>query len=149
MRLNTKADSEDNEYILSYLPKIKQETFTLGSVYRHYAGAHVQSIVVSHSYLNNRNTKYRQNDESVPDNLMLRLRSTEQETKFRFENKTSIRNWKINLGVNLDYSQYSNTCLLYTFSKDIHESGTNIRLSHLSGYFTMGNFRYCQLFFNG
>jgi hypothetical protein len=57
MRLNTKADSEDNEYILSYLPKIKQETFTLGSVYRHYAGAHVQSIVVSHSYLNNRNPK--------------------------------------------------------------------------------------------
>ena len=36
MRLNTKADSEDNEYILSYLPKIKQETFTLGAVYRHY-----------------------------------------------------------------------------------------------------------------
>ena len=76
-------------------------------------GAHVQSFVVSHSYLINRNTKYRQNDESVPDNLMLRLRSTEQETKFRFENKTSIRNWKINLGVNLDYSQYSNT----TFQK--------------------------------
>ena len=42
MRLNTKADSEDNEYILSYLPKIKQETFTVGAVYRHYAGAHVQ-----------------------------------------------------------------------------------------------------------
>ena len=33
MRLNTKADSEDNEYILSYLPKIKQETFTPGAVY--------------------------------------------------------------------------------------------------------------------
>ena len=113
MRLNTKADSEDNEYILSYLPKIKQETFTLGAVYRHYAGPHVQSVVVSHSYLNNRNTKYRQNDESVPENLMLRLRSTEQETKFRFENNSSFRNWKVNLGVNLDYSQYTNT----TFQK--------------------------------
>ena len=66
MRLNTKADSEDNEYILSYLPKIKQETFTLGAVYRHYAGPHVQSVVVSHSYLNNRNTKYRQNDAPLP-----------------------------------------------------------------------------------
>ena len=113
MRLNTKADSEDNEYILSYLPKIKQETFTLGAVYRHYAGPHVQSVVVSHSYLNNRNTKYRQNDESIPENLMLRLRSTEQETKFRFENNSSFRNWKVNLGVNLDYSQYTNT----TFQK--------------------------------
>ena len=126
MRLNTKADSEDNEYILSYLPKIKQETFTLGSVYRHYAGAHVQSIVVSHSYLNNRNTKYRQNDEGVPDNLMLRLRSTEQETKFRFENKSSIRNWKINLGVNLDYSQYSNTTFqkIYTNQAQIFDYHT-------------------------
>ena len=113
MRLNTKADSEDNEYILSYLPKIKQETFTLGAVYRHYAGPHMQSVVVSHSYLNNRNTKYRQNDESIPENLMLRLRSTEQETKFRFENNSSFRNWKVNLGVNLDYSQYTNT----TFQK--------------------------------
>ena len=109
MRLNTKADSEDNEYILSYLPKIKQETFTVGAVYRHYAGAHVQSAVVSHSYLNNRNTKYRRNDESHPDNLMLRLRSTEQETKLRLENSTTFRNWKINRGINLDYSQYTNT----------------------------------------
>lgn len=109
MRLNTKANNEDNEYILSYLPKIKQETFTLGAVYRHYAGAHVQSVVLSHSYLNNRNTKYRQNDESNPDNLMLRLRSTEQETKLRLENTSSFRRWKINVGVNLDYSQYTNT----------------------------------------
>ena len=97
MKLNTKADDEDNEYILSYLPKIQQETFTLGAVYRHYAGAHVQSVVASHSYLNNRNTKYQQNDESDPEHLMLRLRSTEQNTQLRLEN----------------YSQYSNT----TFQK--------------------------------
>lgn len=113
MKLNTKADNEDNEYILSYLPKIQQETFTLGAVYRHYAGAHVQSVIASHSYLNNRNTKYQQNDESNPDNLMLRLRSTEQNTQFRLENSSSFRSWKVTLGANLDYSQYSNT----TFQK--------------------------------
>ena len=38
MRRNTKLDGEKAEYILSYLPKIQQETFTLGAVYRHYAG---------------------------------------------------------------------------------------------------------------
>ena len=108
MKLNTKANNEDNEYILSYLPKIQQETFTLGAVYRHYAGAHVQSVVASHSYLNNRNTKYQQNDESDPDHLMLRLRSTEQNTQLRLEN-----NWKVTVGTSLDYSQYSNT----TFQK--------------------------------
>ena len=113
MKLNTKADDEDNEYILSYLPKIQQETFTLGAVYRHYAGAHVQSVVASHSYLNNRITKYQQNDESDPDHLMLRLRSTEQNTQLRLENSSSFRNWKVTVGTSLDYSQYSNT----TFQK--------------------------------
>ena len=113
MKLNTKADDEDNEFILSYLPKIQQETFTLGAVYRHYAGAHVQSVVASHSYLNNRNTKYQQNDESDPDHLMLRLRSTEQNTQLRLENSSSFRNWKVTVGTSLDYSQYSNT----TFQK--------------------------------
>lgn len=109
MKLNTKLDGEKAEYILSYLPKIQQETFTLGAVYRHYAGIHVQSVVVSHSYLNNRNTKYLNNDESSADNLSLKLRSVEQETKFRIENTSTLGNWKINFGANLDYSQYTNT----------------------------------------
>lgn len=109
MKLNTKLDGEKAEYILSYLPKIQQETFTLGAVYRHYAGIHVQSVVVSYSYLNNRNTKYLNNDESSTDNLSLKLRSVEQETKFRIENTSTFGNWKINFGANLDYSQYTNT----------------------------------------
>lgn len=109
MKLNTKLDGEKAEYILSYLPKIQQEAFTLGAVYRHYAGIHVQSVVVSHSYLNNRNTKYLNNDESSTDNLSLKLRSVEQETKFRIENTSTFGNWKINFGANLDYSQYTNT----------------------------------------
>lgn len=113
MELNTGADSEENEYILGYLPKIEQETFTIGAVYKHYAGAHVQSVVASHSYLNNRNTKYFQNDASSPDNLMLRLKSTEQGSKLRFENSSSFRNWKINVGLNIEYNQYTTT----TFQK--------------------------------
>lgn len=121
MELNTKADSEENEYILSYLPKIEQETYTIGTVYKHYAGPHVQSIVISHSYLRNRNTKYFQNDESMPDNLMLRLKSTEQGTKFRFENSSSFRNWKINAGFNIEYNQYATT----TFQKVyVHQEHT-------------------------
>ena len=81
----------------------------MGAVYRHYAGAHVQSVVISHSYLNNRNTKYLHNDESTEENLTLRLRSVEQETKLRLENSSTFGAWKVNLGLNLDYSQYTNT----------------------------------------
>lgn len=111
MRLNTKLEGEKAEYILSYLPKIQQETFTLGAVYRHYADAHVQTAVISHSYLNNRNTKYLHNGESTEENLMLRLRSVEQETKLRLENSSTFGAWRVNLGFNLDYSQYTNTSL--------------------------------------
>ena len=80
MKLNLDLTGEDAEYILSYLPVIEQETFTLGAMYRHYAGKHTQSLSVSHNFLRNKNTKYLNNDESREDNLMLRLRSTEQKT---------------------------------------------------------------------
>ena len=118
MRLNTKLTGEKAEYILSYLLKIQQETFTLGAVYRHYAGAHVQTAVVSHSYLNNRNTKYRNNNEEQPDDLILRLRSVEQETKLRLENSSTFGVWKVNLGVNLDYSQYTNTSFQKVYAEN-------------------------------
>lgn len=88
MKLNLDEKGEENEYLLSYLPRIQQETFTVGAVYRHFAGRHVQSVALSHNYLNNRNTKYRNNDESTPDNLTLRLRGVEQKTTLRFENRS-------------------------------------------------------------
>ena len=39
MKLNTGMEdmSEKNQYILSYLPVVKQKTYTLGAVYKHYA----------------------------------------------------------------------------------------------------------------
>lgn len=43
-------------------------------------GGHAQTVTLSHSYLNNRNTKYLGNDESSEDNLTLRLRAVEQKT---------------------------------------------------------------------
>lgn len=136
MKLNTKLDGEKAEYILSYLPKIQQETFTLGAVYRHYAGAHVQSVVISHSYLNNRNTKYLNNDESSAENLSLKLRSVEQETKCRIENASTFGNWKVNLGANLDYSQYTNT----TFQRVYIDGGKTFDYHTYLGFWRWGLF---------
>lgn len=136
MKLNTKLNGEKAEYILSYLPKIQQETFTLGAVYRHYAGAHVQSVVISHSYLNNRNTKYLNNDESSAENLSLKLRSVEQETKFRIENASTFGNWKVNFGANLDYSQYTNT----TFQRVYIDGGKTFDYHTYLGFWRWGLF---------
>ncbi|WP_308762561.1 TonB-dependent receptor [uncultured Bacteroides sp.] len=106
MKLNLGIEGEDAEYMLSYLPKIEQETYTVGGVYRHYTPIHVQTIVLSQSYLNNRNIKYRNNDESSEDNLTLRLGSVEQETKLRMENTSSWSVWKVKAGFDLNYSRY-------------------------------------------
>ena len=110
MELNTDLAGEDesSDYILSYLPKIEQETFTVGASYRHYAGRHVQTYVLSHNYLNDKNLKYRGNDDSSEGNLMLRLRSTEQKTTFRAENMTSLSGgWTLKENLELNYLDYA------------------------------------------
>jgi len=108
MKLNTDEKGEDAEYLLSYLPTIHQETFTVGAVYRHYAGKHTQSVTLSHNYLNNRNLKYRNNDGSSEDNLTLRLRSVEQKTTALFENRTRLGQWTLKEGAELTNSSYTN-----------------------------------------
>lgn len=108
MKLNTDEKGEDAEYLLSYLPTIHQETFTVGAVYRHYAGKHTQSVTLSHNYLNNRNLKYRNNDDSSEDNLTLRLRSVEQKTTALFENWTRLGQWTLKEGAELTNSGYTN-----------------------------------------
>ena len=118
MRLNTRLTGEKAEYILSYLPKIEQESFTVGAVYKHYSGIHTQTAVVSYNYLNNRNTKYFNNDESSADNLTLRLLSAEQELKFRLENNTALGKWNLNAGINLDYGRYTNNSLQRIYGLD-------------------------------
>lgn len=130
MKLNFDIDGDDAEYILSYLPKIQQETFTLGGVYRHYAGPHVQSLTLSHSYLNNRNIKYRNNDETCSDNLTLRLRSVEQETKLRMENTSIWSLWKVNAGLELNHTHYTNNTYqqVYTDILSVYNYQTSLNL---------------------
>ena len=108
MKLNTDEKNEGNEFLLSYLPVVHQDTYTLGASYKHYGGRNTQSLFLSHSYLNNRMTKYVNNDESSEENLMLRLRSSEQKTSLRFENRSSIGKWTWKQGAEMSYSRYTN-----------------------------------------
>ncbi len=108
MRLNTSEQGESNEYILSYLPKIAQETFTLGASMQHFGGKHIQRASLSYSFLANRNTKYIDNDASSEDNLRLRLRSTEGRGTGRFENRSLLGRWRLREGVELSLRHYKN-----------------------------------------
>lgn len=138
MKLNTDEKGEDAQYLLSYLPTINQETFTLGAAYKHYSGKHVQQIVLSHNYLNNRNLKYRNNDQSSEDNLTLRLRSTEQKTTLRFENHTSLGAWNLKYGAELTHSIYDNNSIqrLFTDVSTLSVYETALRILGWGAFFT-------------
>lgn len=129
MKLNLGIEGEDAEYMLSYLPEINQETYTVGGVYRHYSQRHVQSIVLSQSYLNNRNVKYRDNDESSEENLTLRLGSIELETKLRMENTSSWSVWKVKAGFDLNYSRYKSNEYRKVFANALREYDYHTDLS--------------------
>lgn len=133
MKLNVDEEGENAEYMLSYLPRIQQETFTVGASWRHYAGRHVQTVTLSHNYLNNRNLKYRNNDSSSEENLNLRLRSVEQKSTLRGENRTYLNGrWSVREGVELSWSNYTNRTLqrLYV-NKQQELSDYNTRLGFL------------------
>ena len=128
MKLNVDEKGEDAEYLLSYLPRIRQETFTVGASWRHYAGRHVQTVTLSHNYLNNRNLKYRNNDASSEENLTLRLRSVEQKTSLRAENRTYAGRWTLRGGVELNYSHYTNRTLQRLYAGGVRLSDYRTRL---------------------
>ncbi len=141
MKLNESAGEDDpsNEYILSYLPTIEQEVFTIGAVYRYFYSNNTLSIVMSHSYLNNRNTKFLNNDDSQQSNLSLKYRSIEQKSNFRVENLNRISNFRLIYGLSLSVPDYTNS----TFKRVFVDDPIDINYSSNLSLFTYG------LFFNG
>ena len=138
MKLNVDEKGEDAEYLLSYLPRIRQETFTVGASWRHYAGRHVQTVTLSHNYLINPNLKYRNNDASSEENLTLRLRSVEQKTSLRAENRTYAGRWTLRGGVELNYSHYTNRTLQRLYAGGVRLSDYRTRLGIVGWGFFAG-----------
>lgn len=106
MKLNKNYKKESAEYILSYLPVIEQNTYTIGASYKHYSDNNIFAVYVSTSRLDNRNTKYIDNDESNPDKLRLRLKSFEQKTNIRTEYSFKHELWNLRTGVEASYLNY-------------------------------------------
>lgn len=103
---DTTGFSDDKKYIWSTIPGIKQNTYTFGTVYKHYAGNHVQTISLSRNSLDNINKKYKDNNKSNP--LLINYKSIESENKVRIENTSSIGTFRLNEGVSYDYVEYTN-----------------------------------------
>ena len=132
---------ESNEYILAYLPVIQQEVFTTGLVYKYYYGINNLSLYLSQSYLNNRNTKYSNNDDSSEDNLSLKYRSVEQETKFRAENLVRFGDFRVITGLGVELPLYSNRTYQKIFLENPVTVDYNSKLNFLK-YSAFANANY-------
>ena len=136
MSLNDDPDDAADEYLLSYLPKLKQETFTLGAAYKHFSDGHIQSYSISYSYLNNRSMKYLDNDESSPDNLILKTWGLEGKGQLRFENRSYYGVWTLREGADAYMRHYSSD----VFRKAEADYGSRLNIFGW-GFFTSADYK--------
>ncbi len=106
LTLNEEGKTSTSEYIVSSLPRMTQDTYTIGASYRHYSGDHSQRLSLSHTYLDNQSIKYQDNDESSIDNLNLSLKSTSQRTTLQSVNRSYLESWNLRYGADVSYIQY-------------------------------------------
>ncbi len=107
-------ETEEQRYILGFLPVNEQWTYTVGIVYKHFRDNGFDTWVVSRNHLNNGAYKYENNIE-VDSLQTLDYDSDEIENKFRFEQDFRFSNGlRLNYGTNLEYASYFNS----TFRKN-------------------------------
>lgn len=106
LKLNMEPDDKGDEYLLSYLPKLKQETFTIGASYKHFTQSHIQTMSLSYSYLNNRSIKYLDNDESNPANLIQKSWGFDGKAQARFENRSYYGAWTVREGAEISWRHF-------------------------------------------
>lgn len=119
--LNRKIEDPDDQqqYILSYIPKNEQWSYTVGAVYKHFYQKGYSTLVVSRSHLDNSNIKYLENDESSESNKIMDYHSQETENKIRLENNLRLGLLKLNGGASIDFSRYTNA----TFQRRFYGQG--------------------------
>ena len=113
-QLNTKVNEgitdsiqlKNNRYILGYLPDYSQWNYTFGTVYTHFGKRNKTQVFLSRNMLNNETEKYRDNDDSKPENLILNYVSTEEENKLRIEHSGRSGGYRWLLGGGTEFAQY-------------------------------------------
>lgn len=130
LNLNIKNPDDQQQFILSQLPVNNQWSYTFGAVYKHFREKSYQTVAVSQSRLNNTLTKYLENNDSSPDNLILKYASQELENRIRFEDNVRMDGFKLNWGTNLDFARYTNSTYQKRFySGDVLNIDYNTRLN--------------------
>ncbi|MDY0102663.1 MAG: TonB-dependent receptor [Lentimicrobium sp.] len=105
--LNTDLENptEDQRYILNYLPVNEQWNYAIGAVYKHFRTNSFDTWVFSRNMLNNVAYKYVNNDENLPKTLD--YSSQEIENKVRYEYSSRMGEYKIISGAGGEYAKYN------------------------------------------
>lgn len=109
LTLNTdlqQTGTEDQKYLLSYLPIYKQWNYTVGAIYKHFGDGFIDNWVLSRNMLRNSNYKFENNDETRPKTSD--YTSDEAENKLRFERDYPYMPVKLKVGAGIRYSHYTN-----------------------------------------
>ena len=118
LNLGLKNPTEDQRYVLSYLPVYKQWNYILGAVYKRYRDNGYDTWVLSRNMLDNRQYKYQDNITSNPK--LLDYTSQEAENKFRFEREIENKNgYKFEYGLGFEYAHYTNNTYKAFFKNGI------------------------------
>lgn len=130
--LNTDLETsgtESQKYLLSYLPVYKQWNYTVGGVYKHFGYSFIDTWVLSRSMLQNKNFKYRDNDES--NDKMSDYKSDEAINKLRFEREYPYMAMKLKIGAGVNYAHYTNNSFRSVFrngSEELQKYDTELDL---------------------
>jgi hypothetical protein len=106
LNLGIKEPTEEQRYILDYLPVNEQWSYTLGAVYRHFRTNGFDTWVLSRSHLNNLAYKYKDNNDDLERTFD--YASQEAENKFRFERLERLGQLKLTYGAGAVIGEYSN-----------------------------------------
>lgn len=107
------AGTEEQKYLLSYLPVYKQWNYTVGGVYKHFGNNYIDTWVLSRSMLRNTNFKYLDNDESK--DKISNYMSDEAANKLRVERDYPYMDVKLKVGAGLNYTHYTNNTFRNVF----------------------------------
>lgn len=140
LKLSDSPDDKGDEYLLSYLPLLKQETFTVGASYRHFSDIHMQTYTLSYNYLNNRSLKYLDNDESSSDNIILKSSGLEGKAQFRFENRSYYGTWTVREGADIHLRHYDSDVYRRVAGGEILDYSTDMTMAGW-GFFASADYK--------
>jgi hypothetical protein len=130
-KLNTglKNPTEEQQYILDYLPVNNQWNYAIGANYRHYRDNSYSTWVISRNMLFNEAYKYLNNDENIAENKTIDYSSYEIENKIRYEEVTRKNGYKLTYGAGAEYAKYENSTFQKVFIPAGEDTITEINYS--------------------